>query len=255
MPETAGDDEGGYILKEILEGVTDIFFPKRCAICDRVLPISARHICSACEKNLTYTGEQYCLKCGKAVNEEEEYCEICRRREKTAYESGRVAFLYDAAMRESIGKFKYHGRKEYAAFYAEQIDQECHEWIKLAAPEALIPVPIHRERRRIRGYNQAEVLAKELGRRMEIPVWNGFLIRKKNTLPQKGLSKTERIKNVKQAFSIAESAQKLYKVPNCVILIDDIYTTGSTIEACAEVLKREGVGKVFFLCISAGQQI
>ncbi len=255
MPEITGDDEGGYILNKILEGVADIFFPRRCAVCDRVLSVNIRDICKVCEKKLVYTGQQYCLKCGRKVTDEEEYCAICKKQEKTAYDSGRVVFVYNASMRESISRFKYHGRKEYAAFYAKQMEKECRDWIRQIAPDVLIPVPIHRERQRARGYNQAEIVAQKLGESMGILVWNDFLLRTKNTLPQKGLSRKERMKNVGQAFSIGETAQKLYKVPNCVILIDDIYTTGSTIEACAEALRREGVRRIFFLCISAGQQM
>lgn len=254
MPTAAGNDEGGCFLKEILRRAADIFYPRRCVVCDRVLPADTAHLCRSCEGKLRYVGEQYCLKCGKNVTEGEAYCAACGSRGKTAYESGRVLFWYDVSMRESISRFKYHGRREYASFYAEEMERICHTWIEQAAPQVLIPVPIHEKRLRKRGYNQAEILARELGKRLELPVWSDFLVRTKNTLPQKGLSRMERMENVSQAFSVDRTSQKLYNVPNCVIIIDDIYTTGSTIEACACVLKREGVKRIFFLCISAGQQ-
>lgn len=252
MPETAGDDEGGRILKEVLKKALDIFYPRRCVICDRVLSLEQKFLCRECEMVLQYTGENYCLKCGRTVREEEEYCPACQGKEY-AFESGRSLFLYDAVLRESIARFKYHGRQEYAAFYANAMYRELGDWIRALQPDALIPVPIHKKRYQKRGYNQAEVLAKELGKCMDIPVLSDYLVRVKNTLPQKELSKRERLENLSGAFSVRRGGGELYKKLNCVIIVDDIYTTGSTIEMCARILKEEGIRSIHFLCISTGQ--
>lgn len=252
MPKITGDDEGGRILREIAKKVMDIFYPRRCVICDRALPVKEQFVCSACSDLLEYTGENYCMKCGRPVKEGEEYCSACKEK-KTFYQSGRSLFLYNAAIRESISRFKYYGRQEYAAFYAKAMYQTYGEWMKALRPDALIPVPIHRRRYRERGFNQAEILAKELGKYSEIPVLTEYLIRVKHTLPQKELSEKERLKNLHQAFSVRSGSQQLYKNLNCVIIIDDIYTTGSTIDMCASVLRKEGVGAIHFLCISTGQ--
>lgn len=251
MPEAVGDDEGGRILS-ILGKVLDIFYPRRCAICDRVLPVNEKYLCQGCDKLLKYTGEEYCLRCGRPVDDMQEYCPSCRGKE-VSFCSGRSLFLYDATLRESIARFKYHGRQEYAAFYANEMYQAFKEWFRQICPDALIPVPIHKERYHKRGYNQAEVLAKELGKRSDIPVLTEYLVRGKNTLPQKELSERERVQNLKGAFYVRKVTQELYKSLNCVIIIDDIYTTGSTMEACAKVLREEGIRTVYFLCISTGQ--
>ena len=251
MPEVAGDDEGGSVLS-IIGKILDILYPRRCAICDKVLPVNEKYLCQGCEKLLKYTGEEYCLRCGRPVDDRQEYCPSCQGKE-VSFCSGRSLFLYDTVLKESIIRFKYHGRQEYAAFYAKEMYQAFKKWIRQICPDALIPVPIHKARYRKRGYNQAEVLARELGKCSDIPVLTEYLVRGKNTLPQKELSERERLQNLNGAFYVRKMTQELYKNLNCVIIIDDIYTTGSTVEACARVLREEGIRKVYFLCISTGR--
>ena len=127
-----------------------------------------------------------------------------------------------------------------AVWFGEQVAR----WL----PEVVIPIPLHPARRRKRGYNQAELLAKELGRLWKLPVDTKYLKRMQKTLPQKQLNDRERRENMKTAFKITENDVK-YK---SVLLIDDIYTTGSTMDAAARILKENGVRKVYFLCISIG---
>lgn len=135
--------------------------------------------------------------------------------------------------------------------------------------EVLIPVPIHPSRRRQRGFNQAEELAGRLSRSWDIPMDAHLLIRSKKTLPQRNLNPSERLKNLQEAFQISSayqnrrSRQKKFLLnslekspvkpfPRTVILVDDIYTTGSTIEACSRVLKAAGAEKVYFVVICIG---
>lgn len=115
--------------------------------------------------------------------------------------------------------------------------------------DVLIPVPLHKKRKRKRGYNQAEILAKELGRITGIPVETKSVIRVRHTMPQKELSHRERRKNVKDAFETTTQCV----IGKNVLLIDDIYTTGNTIDAVAKVLKEKADCKVFFFTISIGQ--
>lgn len=111
-----------------------------------------------------------------------------------------LPFIYDERMRRSIAKFKYEGRREYAAFYAEEIVRSCGREAALWQAQALVPVPLHPSRRRKRGFNQAEVLAEELSRWMGIPVERKILIRSKKTRAQKQLNDQERVSNLKMPF-------------------------------------------------------
>lgn len=231
-------------------GVLDIFYPRRCVMCDRVLALRQKDICSKCIEIPEHIGEDFCMKCGKPVDAGEEYCCDCKNK-VTSFQCGRSTFLYNRDMRKSITRFKYHGRQEYASYYAKNMYEQHREWIEKINPDALIPVPIHKERYRIRGYNQAELLAVELGTLANLPIISDYLVRVENTLPQKELSAVERLQNLQTAFKIQH--MELYTKVKCVIIIDDIYTTGSTLEACSQVMKEVGVTKVYFLCLCSGQ--
>lgn len=230
----------------------DLLYPKRCAICDELLSGKELYLCGRCTALPKLVGDSYCMKCGKPVEEQEEFCDDCKKRERT-FECGRSVFVYDFPMQNSIARFKYHGRQEYAEFYAQQMYAQYGDWMEKLQPDALIPVPVHRERRRKRGFNQAELIAGELSILGNIPVVDDLLLRIKNTVPQKELSDTERLKNLGQAFQVNRQQEKLYKSMKCVIIIDDIYTTGSTIEACSRILRKWGIERIYFLCICTGQ--
>lgn len=230
----------------------DFLFPKRCAICDGVLAVGQKYLCPACKDIPKQVGENYCLYCGKPVAEEMESCEDCKNRQRS-FQYGRSAFLYDSAMRQSMKRFKYYGRQEYASYYGAVLADKYGEWIGEIAPQVFIPVPLHRRRYQKRGYNQAELIAAEVGKRCGIPVDTEYLFRKKYTLPQKELSLGERQKNLRNAFCVANTSGELSKYERCVIIIDDIYTTGSTIEACSRVLRTNGTDKIYFLCVCTGK--
>ena len=237
---------------QLKEWIGDFLYPSRCPVCDRVNAVGGTGICDGCRIKIQRVREPFCQKCGKPLAEESVVCGDCQGKE-SSYEYGRSLFVYNSSMQKSIGKFKYHGRQEYAKYYAEQMYLEYGEWMKEICAQRLIPVPIHKNRFRKRGYNQAELIAKELARLSGIPVWKDFLVRSKDTLPQKELSNKERRENLFQAFQVKEQGLELNRIPKCVIIIDDIYTTGSTLEECSKVIKKAGVHNVFFLCVSIGK--
>lgn len=162
-------------------------------------------------------------------------------------------WLYDEVMRESIVRFKYKGCKEYADFYVNELVKYLENEIMAMKPELLIPVPVHSDRRKQRGYNQAELLALELGEKLNIAVNTDILVRTVKTKPQKELSNVERTKNLEKAFAVSKKSIKLLSKFHKLMIIDDIYTTGSTIEACAKVLKKAGAHEIYFVTLCIGQ--
>ncbi len=223
-------------------------FPRRCPVCQEVVEDRGEQACRICRLRLPYVREPFCLGCGRPItSEEKEYCRSCA--DGRDFIKGRGAFVYDEVMRRSIAGFKYGGRREFAAFYAEEILRRWAKEAVLWKAEALVPIPLHPSRRRKRGYNQAELLAAELSRRAGVPMDAGLLLRTKKTRPQKDLDDGERLKNLKGAFSVRKRPVP-YKN---VILVDDIYTTGSTVNSAARVLKENGVQFVYFLCICVGR--
>lgn len=192
------------------------------------------------------------MKCGKPILESStELCSDCSRRHHQ-FDAGRAVWVYDQWMRKSVATFKYKGRQEYANFYAEQIAVVCGGWLKALQVDVIIPVPINAKKMRARGYNQAALLAKRLSKTLQIPVDDTYLQRTSWTEPQKALSPVQRYENLKRAFCIKDLNKSYQKV----LLIDDIYTTGSTIDACAAVLRAAGTVYVYFvsLCIGSDRE-
>lgn len=193
-----------------------------------------------------------CCQCGKPIDGHEIYCETCRDHTYT-YLSGRAALLYNGVMQESIARFKYGGRQEYGRFFGRLMWERQGDWIRRISPDLLVPVPLHSGRYRKRGYNQAQILARELSLHAGIPVADDLLMRVKNTLPQKDLTRSEREQNLQHAFRVNIHYRSLYENAKCVILIDDIYTTGSTVEMCSCVLQESGIDRVYALCLCIGK--
>lgn len=182
------------------------------------------------------------------IKEQEEYCLDCRKK-KHSYDQGKSVWVYKGDMKNSIYRFKYANRREYARFYAEESVRIYGGWIKSRGVEVIIPIPVHPKRKRKRGYNQAELYAKELGKLLELPVDGESLVRVVNTTPQKELDDKERRNNLKKAFKIRKDSVKYKKV----LIVDDVYTTGSTIDAAAELLRDAGADKIYFLSVTIGE--
>lgn len=229
----------------------DLLFPRRCPVCDGIVVPKGRLICPDCIKNLSFVKDPVCKKCGKEVlSSDIEYCFDCMKH-KRSYESGRALVNYDEYARNSIAKIKYKNKREYLDFYGDALSLRYEKIIRRMEADGLVPVPVHPSRKRERGFNQAELLARRIEANLNIPVFPELLVRNKKTMPQKELNPTERLKNLEEAFLPGKQVQGLKNV----ILIDDIYTTGSTVEACTRVLKKSGIEKVYFLtiCIGRGQ--
>ena len=225
-----------------------LLFPRRCPICDEIAPVGEK-ICLDCIKKVKYTGSQTCMRCGKPVESKRvEYCYDCSRKQHN-FCQGKSVFLYAGGMKESMYRFKYQNKREYADFYAAEAMQLYGKWLHERQVEVIVPIPMYTAKKRLRGYNQAEVFAEALGRESGIPVKKNLAERIRNTVPQKKLNDIDRKKNLKGAFKISQDIVKYKKV----LLVDDIYTTGSTMDAVAGELRTAGIDKIYFLCISIGQ--
>ena len=224
----------------------DALFPRRCPVCGRI-PGEGRLVCPSCLNELSFVSSPVCKKCGKEIiSETMEYCLDCTRHRRS-FEYGVALMNYNPAASRSMAAIKYKNKREYLDFYAEEAVNRCGKCLRFMEVDFLVPVPVHPARRRKRGFNQAELLAKKLGERLELPVRTDVLQRKKKTEPQKSLSPSERLKNLEQAFEAAPVCAKT------ILLVDDIYTTGSTVEACTRALLRAGAKKVYFFTVCIGQ--
>lgn len=238
----------GGLFQTIMERAVTWLWPEVCPFCGRV---SSQGICVACRGKLgeLKVREPRCMQCGKPVRHaEQEFCYDCMHM-KHQYDRGCGLWMHEAPVSTSVYQFKYHNQRRYGVCYAEELTRCCGHMIKRWNPDLIIPIPLHKKRRRKRGYNQAAILCRELGKRLGIPVDEKNLARRICTAPQRSLGHRERRKNLRNAFTVKSS---FLPVP-VVLLVDDIYTTGNTVDAAAEVLKKKGVEKVYFLTISIGQ--
>ncbi len=225
-----------------------LVFPPVCPLCGEVLSASEELCCGRCKTRISYVKEPCCLKCGAEVeNPETEYCGRCRVKTRH-FVRGFPAMHYTWPVDDAILEFKFHGKKSYAEFFAKEILRRHGAMLDSLSAEVLVPVPIHRRKRADRGYNQAELLARELSKLLDIPVDTELICREKNTKPQKELNPEERENNLKTAFQPLQKSVN-YKV---AVLVDDIYTTGATVEACACLLRDMGVEQVYYtsICIA-----
>lgn len=231
--------------------IIDLIYPRRCPVCQDIVGSKGAGdlICRECREKLPYIQGPRCMTCGKGLEQEEaEYCEDCSRIPKH-YRKGFPLFYYTTPVKEGVTAFKYHNRREYAEFYGEELWNGFGKEFQRLELDGILPVPLHRHKLKSRGYNQAELLAQQIGRRLQVPVYKNLLTRVVDTVPQKELNDKERLNNLKRAFLFRENKVKL----NRVLLIDDIYTTGATIEACTSVLMQAGIEVVYYTSVCIGK--
>jgi ComF family protein len=238
-------------MSALAAGIAKLLFPRRCPVCDKIIQPVGLLICPGCRSKLSYTEATCCKKCGKSIeNAQLEYCYGCSRHKRTFY-SGIALLDYNSLAKKIIADFKYHNKRENADFLVDEAWRLYKKELCCMGADALVPVPLHARKKRLRGFNQAEELALRLGEKMSLPVYKHGLIRKKNTKPQKELGYKERLNNVITAFEFGNIPREI----KSVILVDDIYTTGSTAEACSRVLIKAGIERVYLLNMCIGRNI
>lgn len=232
--------------KKIADGLLQVLYPTRCPVCDDIVIPYGERICLRCMEQLKLLTPPWCMKCGKKLQEEGEFCKDCSS-QAHAFIKGRALYEY-AGVAGPLYRLKYGGRQEYAQYFGEEMGRYLGDFIRQVKPDGIIPIPLHRKRYRKRGYNQAALLARALGEYLGIPVYEKLLLRVKNTKPLKLQNPSERQNNLKKAFIMAENDVKL----KTIILVDDIYTTGSTLDEAVRTLREYGVEDAYFVTLACG---
>ena len=230
--------------------IIDLIYPKRCPVCLDALPYGGELICEPCRKKVRYVQGAVCYRCGKPLaDESREYCTGCEKKKPPFIKGIAWAEYTSKYVRRMLSEVKYHGDTQLLDFpckdMAERFEDEVRSW----GAEVIIPVPVHFSRRMVRGYNQAEEIAKRLGEVWKLPVDPDFLIRAEKTEAQKKLTGEKRAENLRRAFQTDGPFRKYRRV----ILVDDIYTTGSTMIACTRALMAAGVEEVYTAVLATGR--
>jgi ComF family protein len=241
----------------IFKAFIELIYPPRCAICQTFLGEDRAKkdeeellFCPACFDDFSEIASPLCTVCGRpfASNvEKDHFCEDCLRR-KPFYDMVRAPYLYEGAIMEAIHQFKYAGRFYLADSLGPLLASFAKYWMEATVDCLTMPVPLHPKRLRERGFNQSLLLSRHAASLIGTELDFLSLRRIRYTQPQTGLRSEERRRNVRKAFEITnEEAVK----DRIVLLVDDVTTTGSTLNECARVLKRAGAEKVFGLVLAS----
>jgi ComF family protein len=234
----------------------DWLYPPRCRSCrDGVLGRDEECVCAACRSRIRLVAHPLCAICGRpfpdAAGEDHE-CAACLTREPHFSKARAWAFYPrgespDDPVRVMVQKFKYGRKISLGKPLGRIMAAACYEEFRNDNLDCIIPVPLHPKRLRWRGFNQAVVLGKELSRAWRVPIDPFVLVRTRPTVPQTELHEEERRKNVRGAFAVNDGAPLKHKT---LLLLDDVYTSGATVNECSRVLRRAGAKAVHVLTLA-----
>jgi len=241
--------------KDLLKGSVSLLFPADCKICGALLePLNHSLICERCWSKVEWVNPPYCLSCSKPFLPSEtfqsfpfSFCLECQK-EPPYFKRVFVPTLYDGVMKKAIHLFKYdrkiniiQGMKRIIKVY---LDRNRSTFPHL---DLVVPVPLHRKKLKERGFNQAELLAKVIARHLNLKLVKNSLGRIKPTRVQAKLSKRERIENMRKAFLVKNAEEFRGR---SVLLVDDVYTTGTTVNEIAKILKRTKAKEVYVFTLA-----
>lgn len=234
--------------------LVDIIYPPRCVICSQFLwkgPLSRDRrsalFCQACTADFRCLVPPLCPICGQpfsAAAGDDHPCEDCLRK-RPLYDAAWAPYHYEGAILKGIHRLKYGSKSFVADALGPLVTGFAQQRLDGARPDLIMPVPLHPRRLRERGFNQSLLLARHVSRTLHLDLDILSLRRVRYTLPQANLAKKERQKNVRGAFFLEQEGVVRGKT---VLLVDDVVTTGNTLNECARILRKAGAQKV--LCLS-----
>ncbi len=231
-------------IKALGNRVWDFLYPDfyECIFCGAEINENREHSC--CDKCLDeyFKGRKVCAKCGDVITSKANYCLACKKEICEFYEFARAPFVYTGNAKNIVFNLKYNNSKWLAKYMAEFMKNEFEEMA--VEVDCIIPIPLHKKRLKERGYNQSELLATELSKKVNIPTIFNNLVKIKETTNQTKLTKAERQENLKGCFELTNKSEIAGKN---ILLLDDVFTTGATTEEASRVLQKAGANKIYIL--------
>jgi len=228
-------------LKRLGALLLNLIFPPRCIFCENLMPADTRiNICKSCADTIPLSNSYMYLKTDKTEYANTDACDVFL-----------WVYQYSGAVKAAIRRYKFHNKPSYFRTFSQILAYEIKNKLDIENIEMILCVPLHKQRERMRGYNQARLLSRAVSRELNIPDKSNLLVRVKNTKPQSLLGKEQRSENIKGAFRVVNENEIKGKK---ILLIDDILTTGATLNECARVLKEAGAIQVNAAVISSGRK-
>jgi ComF family protein len=241
------------MIRTVLDALTSVLAPAPCRICGQALLNASRiPICKSCLTSFERISDPMCQCCGRpfvsqvASQAIKPLCRLCRTN-FYAFDRARSFAIYGETVSQAISLLKYEEITRLGIWFADRLAEQMSPYGEEWQADVTIPVPLHPERYRERGYNQAELIARQVAKRLAVPIRTNLLMRIKPRPPQLFLSRNERWKCVRGAYA-TRNGLKVDKVR--VLLIDDVMTTGATLDACARALKKAGATSVLGLTVA-----
>lgn len=237
-------------MRQLGHSFLDLCFPRRCAACQKSwLTFNQGQWCDECIATLPWIQAPLCPLCGrpflKSPTAPDHLCGECLLG-MFPFASARSAVLHSGVIRDRIHQLKFGGQLHWVPPLADLMVKTLLRQQRFHI-DIIVPVPLHTRRLRQRGFNQSALIAASLGTRLDIPVQFNVLVRKMWTEPQTRLNRQERLRNVRDAFFVPKP---MAAAGLSIMLIDDVFTTGTTLSECTKTLKAAGAAQVHALTIS-----
>ena len=241
------------IARSALDALFSVLFPAPCRVCGAILTnASLIPICNKCLDGFVPIPKPMCQGCGRpfvsplAADAIQPRCRLCRQ-DFFAFERARSFGIYDDALSSAIVLLKYEGVKHLGEWFANRLAEMVETDPIGPSADIVVPVPLHPDRLRERGYNQAELIARPLARRLGLKFGSYLLVRTRPRPPQLVLSRTERWTSVRGAYATRAGAS----VDNLrILLVDDVLTTGATLDSCSRALRKAGAKSIVALTVA-----
>ncbi len=230
----------------------DSMFPQSCIYCEGARIDGGNFLCGDCREAIQFLTEALCHTCGAPADisydfpREDFQCGLCRKK-PFVFDRARSLGRYDTVLKELIHFFKYRPQRGVVSEISSLLDR----YFPYRGDELkgfwVLPVPLYKNKLQERQFDQAHLIADLIAKRFDLPMGREWLIKNRDTGPQAKKNKTERVKNVKGAFSVMD---KNILVGKDLILVDDVFTTGATVNEASKMLKRSNCGRVFVFTLA-----
>lgn len=222
---------------QLLDRLLDIIYPPSCIFCRSVLEYGTDIcICEDCFEKLQFFPD---IPIKPDRSKDESYCDLVVG-----------VFEYDGIVRDSLRRYKFHNKPSYYRTYSKLLADRLRRMTDIGRYGVVLSVPLHSERERTRGYNQSYLISRALAKELKLPECSNALRRVKKTDAQSLLGRSDRHENVKDAFHVKDNRNIIGK---SVLLVDDIFTTGATVQECSKALKRAGAKEITAAVMAAGK--